>query len=154
MAGAFQVNAFQNNAFQTATVPPPPVPSGGGGGGNREALHAERKRRRRIEAELDQAIAKALRPHKVAEVADPVVAKAVGTVYTKPQRQTVFPAVWRELQVLSLLDTALDDIAARVQALVAQQLALHREQQHQAMVMAQDEEAAALLLDLIVRDLI
>lgn len=154
MAGAFQSTAFQNNAFQVGVTPPPTPSTGGGGGGSLRILDAERKRRRQIEAELDRAIAKALKPEAVATFTEPAVAAAVGTVWTRPQRATVFPQVWRELQVLALLDAAAGDLQARVAALVAQQLAMHRERAHQAMVVAQDEEAASVLLSLMVRDLL
>lgn len=151
MSGAFQSTAFQNNAFQVdGVIPPVPTPSSGGGG-SLKLLRKEHERKRRIERALDRAIAESLHPTVVAEFTQPDVSKAVGKVWTAPQRETVFPDVWRELQVLALLDAQAADIAAQVQALVAAQL---RQHQHQMMVMAQDEEAASALLALMVRDLI
>lgn len=152
MAGAFQSSAFQNSAFQTGgVVPPTPTPSTGGGGGSLKQLRREHERRRKVERALDRAIAEALNPTPVAEFTDPKLSEKVGKVWTAPQRQTVFPDVWRELQLVALLGAAVEDVQARVRALVSQQLAQHRAQM---MVLAQDEEAASALLALMVRDLI
>lgn len=153
MAGAFQSSAFQNNAFQVGgVVPPVPQPSPGGGG-SVQVLEGGRKRRRAINRMLEVAIREALEPTVVAEFTDPAVAK-VGKVWTAPQKQTVFPDSWRQLQMIALMDLSMQEVQARINQIVAQQRALYQAQQAQAMVWAQDEDAARALLSLMVRDLI
>lgn len=121
----------------------PAVQSGGGGGSSR--VHREQKKRRLIADALDEAIDRALRPRPVAAVEGVKAA----TVWTAPQRNTVFPEVWREMQLIALANAEIGEIDRKVKALVAAQAKLYR---HQAMVVAEDEEAATALLTFIVRD--
>lgn len=123
----------------------PAVQSGGGGGSSR--VHREQKKRRLIAEALDEAIDRALRPRPVAAVEGVKAA----TVWTAPQRQTVFPDVWRELQLVALADAELKDIERKVRALVAAQ---QRQHKLSLAVMAEDEDAAQALMAFIVRDFI
>lgn len=114
MTTAFQANAFQNNAFQIDTGPTPIVKQGGGGG-RVEDVKREHDKRNFIRRELEKAIRESLQPPVADEPTAPV------KLWTRPQRARAFPNYWKEQQVLALLGSSLNDVAAQVAQLVAQQ---------------------------------
>ena len=155
MTTAFQVNAFQNNAFQIDTAP---APSGLTGGDDASWTKEELKRIQKIQQKiaerqrrLEQSIkdANASRKQAFKDLIDPVAKVKQSKVQSKQEVKADIPSVdTQELQrSISYLERQRDNILAAVayrnqQVLIQEQLRVMEAKRQEEL----DDEAALLLL--------